>query len=262
VGEIASGFEGTDFQKGELVFTRGPHADIIDVPFEKIEQNFVRVEPALVKEATFLELGKVALHGLHRVEHRLGEWIVVLGLGIVGNLCAQLAMLKTGGKVIGAEPMADRRQIAQALDIRTRDSYSKDFVAEIRKFTGGGAEVILETSGSQEALRLALQIAALRGQVAVIAGHYGIRELDFKTDFQNKELYLIGARRLENTERSMADRWTVSECRKEFYRMVLSKQIRVNPLITHCVKPEKAPEIYEYLRQKKEGMLGVVFDWT
>lgn len=262
VGKILGGFEGTGFQEGEVVFTRGPHADIVDVPIETAKQNFIRVEPALAKQATFLELGKVALHGLHRVEHRLGDWVAVFGLGIVGNLCAQLAMLAAGRKVIGVEPIAGRRQVAQALGIRTLDPRSGDFVAEVRKVTGGGAEVVLETSGSQEALTLALQIAALRGQIAVIAGHYGTRELDFKTDFQNKELSLIGARRLEITERSMVDRWTVSECREEFYRMVLAEQVRVDPLITHCVRPEQAPEIYERLRQREDGMLGVMFDWT
>jgi len=262
VGMVVDGMEGTSFNLGDFVFTRERHADIVDVPHNIAEKQFIKVDKEFAKEATFLELGKVAMHGLHRVEVKIGDWIIVFGLGIVGNLAAQLARLATGKKVIGVEPIMKRRSIAESLGITTIDPREKEFVRKIMNLTdNNGVEICLETSGSQQALNQAMEISSLRGQISIIAGHYGIRELDLKTHFQNKELSLIGARRLELTEKSMEDRWTVTECKKEIYRMIKWKDIQVDPLITHVVKPEEAPEVYKSLLNKDESMLGVIFSW-
>lgn len=260
VGQVIGGTEGTRFNIGDFVFTRQRHVDIVDIPKDIAEKQFVLVSKELAKQATFLELGKVAMHGIHRVDIELGNWIVVFGLGIVGNLSAQLASLTASGKVIGVEPIASRRKIAEEMGIRTLNPTRDDFINMVMEITGG-ADIILETSGSPQALNQAMKIAAPRGQISVIAGHYGKRELDMKTDFQNKELSLIGARRLEITEKSMADRWTVMECKKEIFHMIEKGNIQVGPLITHCVNPDKAPEIYTKLIEKDETMLGVIFNW-
>lgn len=260
VGQVIGGTEGTRFNIGDFVFTRQRHADIVDVPKDIAEKQFVPVNKEWAKQTTFLELGKVAMHGLHRVNIVIGDWVVVFGLGIVGNLSAQLASMAAGGKVIGIEPISSRRKIAEEMGIKTLDPTRNDFVSKVKEITGG-ADIILETSGSPQALNQAMEIAAPRGQISVIAGHYGKRELDMKTDFQNKELSLIGARRLEITEKSMADRWTIMECKKELYRMIEKGDVQVDPLITHCVNPDKAPEVYKKLIEKDEAMLGVIFNW-
>jgi 2-desacetyl-2-hydroxyethyl bacteriochlorophyllide A dehydrogenase len=262
VGEIIAGEEATGFSRGDLVFTRERHADIVDVPKEKAVQTFIPVTRELAKEATFLELGKVAMHGLHRVQIVIGDWVVVFGLGIVGQLSAQLALAAAGKRVLAIEPSPFRRKMAEQAGIPTIDPGSGDYVAQIKEITNGGADIIIESSGHPRALADSLKIAGFRGQIAVVAGHYGLRELDLKTDFQDKELSLIGARRIENTQRSLVDRWPVYECKKEFYRMIVDHAVQVEPLITHCLLPFKAPEVYQRLLDKDDTMLGVIFDWT
>ena len=39
-------------------------------------------------------------------------------------------------------------------------------------------------------------------------------------------------------------------------------EIRVEPLVTHCVPIDEAPAIYETLRDRPGELLGVIFDWT
>jgi len=261
VGRIVAGAEGTGFAQGDLVFTRGHHAGVVDLPKEKARRVFIRIGEKWAKEATFLELGKVAMHGLHRVQIEVGDWVVVYGLGVVGNLTAQLARLAAAGRAIAVEPLAARREIAEKIGIRTFAPDREGLVEEILGLTRGGASAVIETSGHPAALAQAMKIAAVRGRISVVAGHYGSRELDLKTDFQNKELSLIGARRIDEVERTTADRWPVGECRQAVYEMIERGDLAIGPLITHCLPPEEAPAVFDRLMQRDQSMLGVLFDW-
>ena len=262
VGRIIDGTVPDGFNIGDIVFTRGPHQDIVDIPVKEAYYNFVKVASDHAKSATFLELGKVALHGLHRANIQLGDSIVVFGLGIVGNLVAQLASLATGGKVYALDPVAERRILAEGMGLHVSDPFSSADIDMMMLRLGAGAEVVMEASGSQEALTSSFKIAAPRGQIVLIAGHYGKRELDLKTDFQNKELSLIATRYLEKTNRSMSDRWTVAECRHEFYQLLAKGIVKVEALISHTVSPSRASEMYSRLLEREAGVTGVVFDWN
>lgn len=261
VGRIIDGAIPTGFSLGDLVFTRGPHQDIVDISAKAAQYDFVKIDPEHAKHATFLELGKVAFHGLHRANIQLGDSVVVFGLGIVGNLVAQLASLATGAKVYVLDPVAERRILAKEMGLQAFDPSSNTDIDAIKLHLGAGAEVVMEASGSQEALNSSFKLAAPRGQIILVAGHYRIRELDLKTDFQNKELSLIATRRLEKTDRSMSDRWTVAECRREFYELLKKDAVDVEALISHTVSPNRAPEMYSRLLGRESGVNGVVFDW-
>ena len=261
VGKIVDGVEGTEWNIGDFVFTRGPHVDVYDVSHEYASSNFVLIDRENAVEGTFLELGKVALHALHRACINLGDWVVVVGLGIVGNLVAQLASLATGGKVIGIDPIAERRKIIGKCGIIALNPLDSDFLRVLYGYIPDGPRILFEASGSEEALNMSFRISALRGQIILIAGHYGKRLLDIKTDFQNKELSLIAARRLEITKRSMEDWWTVLECKKEFYNLLSIGKINLKSLITNVVRPNDAPEIYLKLAEHDPAVFGVIFDW-
>ncbi len=262
VGKVIEGWEGTSFKKGDLVSCFGPHMSVMDCSRERTETLFVPIREEHIKASTFLRLGGVAMHGLHRVNIKPGHWIVVFGLGIVGNLSLQLANLYSGGRALGIDPDAKRRKIAEDLGLRTIDSRQDDLIDAFKDISDKEADIIIETSGHPEALNQAFKIAAYNGQISLVAGHYGKRELDLKTDFQNKELSLIAARRVDlMTRATNYDQWTAAEYFKEVYRLIENNDLVVEPLISHCLKPEKAPEIYEKLRHKDPDVFGVLFDW-
>ena len=262
LGRITEGWQDSGFGQGDLVFTHGVHAETIDVSLADAKKIFIPVSSKFAKQATFLQLGKVAMHGLHKVNIKIGDWIVVFGLGVVGNLSAQLAGLQSAGRVIGIDPIENRRKIAEKVGIKTLDPGNGDLAERISDITGGGANIIIETSGSPAALAQTFQIAAYGGQISLVAGHYGTRQLDMKTDFLNKELAIFGARRVDVYSRSTDyDRWTVVKCAEEIYKMIEAGVINVEPLITHCIEPENAPQIYKRLIDNDESMLGVIFAW-
>jgi len=263
VGRVEQGGETCGFKKNDIVFTHGPHADVIDVLAENARKTFIPVDSRFAKQATFLQLGKVAIHGLHRVNINIGDWIVVFGLGVVGNLTAQLAALSSANRVLAIDPVATRRQIVEKYGIKTLDSQQPDMIDQIKDITGGGANVIVETSGNEEALAKSFKIAAYGAQISLVGGHYGIRRLDMKTDFQNKELAIFGARRVDViTDSTDNDSWTVIKCAKEFYKMIENGQIDVESLITHYVKPEEVEQIYNKLINNDPEIVASIFIWS
>lgn len=263
VGELIDGYEGSPYKKGDLFFTNGAHAEVVDIPKDSASEILMPIDKEHLIEATFLPLGKVALHGLKRINIQLGDWVVVYGLGTVGNLAAQLSKVATGSKVIAVDPIKSRRDTAESLGIMTFDSKDNNYIEKVIEITKGGANAIIETSGNPFALNESFKVAAYDAKISLVAGHYGTRQVDLKTDFQNKEISLIAARRVDNlTKPSNYDRWTVSNYTKEIYEMIKKKTIQVDSLISHMVSPDEAPEKYLQLAKGDESVLGVVIDWT
>lgn len=102
-----------DLKEGDIVSCAGSgfasHAEYVVVP-----RNLVVKVPEEVsfKEAASATLGAIALNGVRQADLRIGESAVVLGLGLIGQITAQL-LLANGIKVIGIEPSKQRQEIAK-----------------------------------------------------------------------------------------------------------------------------------------------------
>jgi polar amino acid transport system substrate-binding protein len=89
------------------------HADVVQVPL-----NLVAPIPEAVPfdEAVYACLGATALQSVRRARPELGEYGLILGLGIVGNLAAQLSRL-SGARVCAWESFPGRRALAERCGI-------------------------------------------------------------------------------------------------------------------------------------------------
>ena len=98
-----------DLRAGDRVAAGGSayafHAEAVAVP-----RNLVVPVPAGVSlaEASFATVGAIALQGVRRAAPQVGETVVVIGLGLVGQLVVEL-LGASGCRVIGMDPRADRR---------------------------------------------------------------------------------------------------------------------------------------------------------
>ena len=86
------------------------------------------------EEATFASLAATSLQAVRRTEPQLGEYGIVLGLGIVGNLAAQLYQL-SGARVLCWEALRSRRTIARKCGLKNSIDFRKvNAVEESKKF--------------------------------------------------------------------------------------------------------------------------------
>ncbi len=157
----------TGLAVGDRVASNGPHAEIVSVP-----KNLVVKIPDDVRDedAAFAPLAAIALHGLRLSEARVGETVVIIGLGLVGTLAAQWASI-AGCRVIGFDLSAEAVERPISFDMRAFNSTTADAEAVVRSLTGGrGADVVLvcTSTASAEPLNTAVAVCRAGGSVVLV----------------------------------------------------------------------------------------------
>ena len=260
----------TDIAVGDRVACAGAgyasHAEIISVP-----RNLVCKIPDDVdfEEAAFTTLGAIAMQGARRAQVQFGDNVVVIGLGLLGQIACQI-LKAAGAHVIGIDVMKERVELAKELGADICFVGGQDAVDEVLKHTDGiGADsvIIYAATKSSEPVKQAMQMARKKGKVVVV-GAVGM-EID-RSPFYEKELdFLIscsyGPGRYDSLyEEKGVDypigyvRWTENRNMQEFLKMLSEKKVNVKRLIDHTFPIEEADKAYETLNSEKRP-IGVLF---
>jgi predicted dehydrogenase/threonine dehydrogenase-like Zn-dependent dehydrogenase len=169
---------------GDRVVSNGHHAEVVSIP-----QNLVARIPDNVsdEEAAFTVIGAIGLQGIRLAEPTFGETVVVIGLGLIGQLTAQL--LKANGcKVIGLDYDEAKLALATQKGIITANPGINDPVNVVNTLTSGiGADAVIITASNKgnDIIAQAANMSRKRGRI-VLVGVIGL-ELN-RADFYEKEL--------------------------------------------------------------------------
>lgn len=283
VGTVLAVGEGvTGVRPGDRVLTTGRHASHLLVtldgaaehrPAESRElsaprraSGFLQPIPPGVSDdaAAFTVLGAVAHHGIRKVPFQLGESCIVFGLGVVGQLLAQMARIAGANPVIGVDLVPSRLELGRRSGLHAALSPAQEDVpAAVLRLTGGqGVDVGFEATRSATAFRQLLRVAALNGRIVVVGSVFATAELDLFEDLQAKELTIIGAwQPRAPIEGHPYFRWTQHQNRQLFLTLLASGTIRVDHLISHRLAPEDAPGMYAEMATSQAEWLGVLIDW-
>jgi 2-desacetyl-2-hydroxyethyl bacteriochlorophyllide A dehydrogenase len=147
-----------------------------------------------IDTAPLIQVLTTCLHAQRQIDIFPGEYVVVLGLGVTGQLHVQLAKAR-GATVIGVTRSADKRALAETLGADLTIPGGDDAIAKVREATEGrGADVVVETTGVVSQLSAGISMARSGGRVlmfGIITAKEGA--LPFY-DLYFKELSLINAR--------------------------------------------------------------------
>jgi polar amino acid transport system substrate-binding protein len=264
----------TEFQVGDRVACAGvgyaSHAEVLSVP-----KNLCVHLPEGVsfESGAYGTLGAIALQGVRLAEPTLGEAVVVIGLGLVGQLTVQL--LKANGcRVFGLDLNQSRVELALELGadkaIVSNDAAAKQIEAWTR---GHGADAVLITAAtdSNQPIELAAQVSRLKGRVIVV----GMTGMDIpRAPFFSRELKLIismsygpGRYDPEYEERGHDYplpyvRWTEKRNIESFLELIAEKRLNVERLTTHRFPIAEADRAYQLISgELHEPNLGVVLKY-
>jgi polar amino acid transport system substrate-binding protein len=264
----------TEFQVGDRVACAGvgyaSHAEVLSAP-----KNLCVHLPADVgfESGAYGTLGAIALQGVRLAEPTLGERIVVIGLGLVGQLTVQL--LKANGcRVFGLD--LDESRVALALELGADKAIVSNEAAakEIETWTKGhGADAVLITAAtdSNQPIELAARVSRLKGRVIVV----GMTGMDIpRPPFFSRELKLIismsygpGRYDPEYEERGHDYplpyvRWTEKRNIESFLELIAEKKLNVERLTTHRFSIAEAERAYRLISgELQEPNLGVVLNY-
>jgi L-iditol 2-dehydrogenase len=209
--------------------------------------------------AAFTPLGQIALQGVRRPRVELGESVLVVGLGIIGQLAAQCARLSGGFPVTGAERVEARRQAALTCGIDgVIDAARPDWTSE-----AGEHPVVIESTGSPEGVACALRTVARHGRVSLLGSTRGECVIDVYRDVHGKGAVLLGAHAGAVPEHeSRPGAWTWRADADCFLRLMAAGRINLDPLITEKIKWTEAPRYYRTMIAGAGESIGGVIEWA
>ena len=246
------------------------HAEVVSVP-----QALVTSLPEAVsfEAGSFATLGAVALHALRLADVRLGETVAVIGLGLVGQLAAQLVRA-SGCHVVGMDPDQARRGFAERMGVESSAASGPDLRSLVAQTTGGrgvDSVIVAAATPSGEPMDLAGAIARDRAHVVVV-GDVGLqvpRRVYYEKELTVRVSRSYGPGRYDPAyEEQGRDypigyvRWTEGRNLATFVDLLRDGSVTVEPLITHRFPIARASEAYDLIAGRPgEPFLGVLLEY-
>lgn len=250
------------------------HAEYITAP----KNLTVRLPEAVpFDEAAYTTLGSIAMQGVRQARVELGASVVVLGLGLLGQITVQL--LKAAGcRVVGMDVNETLFAVAQRfgaeLVLPSRSDAVRDTIRRVEGFTRGmGADAVIITAAtdSNEPAELALELVRKRGRVVVV-GAVGMNLP--RSPFYEKEVEFTiscsyGPGRYDPVyEEQGVDypagyvRWTENRNMASFLDLIAAGRVDVRSMTTHRFPIHKATQGYALVTGKrKEPYSGILLEY-
>ena len=229
-------------------------------------------ENVAFEHACFATLGSIALNSVRIASLSLGERVAVMGLGLVGQLVAQLARLQ-GASVIAIDLRQQRVDLARQLGADhglVASATIQEQIDSLSDKCGVDCVIIAASAKSSVPCQQAVAICRDRGRIVDV----GAVELNFPWyEMYLKELQFFMARAYgpgsydpayEKQSRDYPPayvRWTENRNMQEFLRLVALERVHLEPLITHKFELEDASRAYQTILDPGSNSLAVVLSY-
>ncbi len=267
VAEVGDAVDG--IRAGQLVATGGAgkanHAE-----FQAVPHLLCAVVPDGVppQDAAFATLASIPLHALRLAGVGPGAKVVVLGLGLLGQLAARLAMA-SGCDVAGIDPSEAARKTATDAGVLALDESGDATTSQILHWSRGrGADTVLVCAAGRSVEPMSRAPALCRDRATVVmVGDVGMPPR--RTPYYEREISLLFARsygpgRYEPSYEAWGVdypagqvRWTEGRNQEAVLDLLASGRLTVSDLVTHTFDIARAGEAYRLLDERTEPCLAI-----
>jgi 2-desacetyl-2-hydroxyethyl bacteriochlorophyllide A dehydrogenase len=259
-GEIVElGAEIADLRVGQRVFGTWGHRTSHVVTAEYVRGRILppEVDPAL---GIFSQIGAIALNGILDAQSNLGETVAIFGLGVVGQLTAQLARC-SGARVIAVDLLESRRELAQRLgaDIVLDGRGASETIKELT--SGRGADTCIEASGSTVALHEAVRACAYSARVVALGFFQGeARGLYLGEEFHHNRIDIVCSQ-ISGVAPALKYRWDTQRLVTTFMGLVASGRLDLLPLISHRAPFVEGAALFDTVDRQPEVVMQAVMSF-
>src|SRR5579875_2772288 len=263
VGQVvATGNKVEGIREGERFALRAPHKEYVTVPARDLYPvpNGVSDE-----EAPWLGLATIVQNGVRRAEHKLGDTVVVIGLGLLGQLVVQYLRLLGAREIIAIDLAEQRLALARQHGATTTLALAAQEARQhvLTLTEGAGADVVYDVTGVASVFSIALTMLRRFGRLLLL-GDTGTPSTQHLTgDVIRKGLSIVAAHDsnppLVSTDHAY---WSKQRMVELFFTYLLRGDMRISDLVTHRYSPLDAAKAYQMLREERMTAMGVLFDWT
>lgn len=264
VGEVVEvGREVTSLKVGDIVYGTWGHRTEHILQEEYASQ---RIKPEALDPilAIYSHLGPIALNGILDANIHVGETVAVFGLGVVGQVVAQLAKL-SGARVIGVDLIPKRLALAKDLSAIEYgfDPREGSAAEEIKAITNGrGADVSIEASGSAKALNEAVRATAYSARVVALGFFQGESQgLFLGEEFHHNRIHLVCSQ-ISNVDPALSYRWDRIRLIHTIMDLQMQGSLDLHPVITHVIPFKQAAQAFQILDETPDKALQIVLDFS
>jgi predicted dehydrogenase/threonine dehydrogenase-like Zn-dependent dehydrogenase len=263
----------TGIRAGQLVATGGAgkanHAELQAVPGLLCAPVPASVS---VQDAAFTTITSIALHGLRLAEAGPGSKVVVIGLGLIGQLTARLAMA-AGCDVAGIDPASYPREVAERSGVLALDERGEQTTEQVMAWSRGrGADAVLVCAAGPSPAAVMRVPELCRDRAAVvIVGDVGLQLR--RTPFYERELSLRFARSYgpgrydPSYEAWGVDypagliRWSEGRNFEAVLDLLAAGRLTVADLVTHAFDIGDAEKAYRLIEDRSQPYLAIRLDY-
>lgn len=263
--EAGEGME--DYHPGDVVFHYGMHARY-QVTSPNPWNLLVKVPEGMeIRNIPMVRMATIAFTSIRVSDIELGDIVVVSGLGLVGNMAAQLAKL-SGATVMGIDPAPHRRELAKKVGID--EAVSPDEAeATLKRLSGGlGANTVIEATGIPACGESCLKMVGYHGEIIFLGTPRGNYQTNLAEVLRYSHLDDLGCVTFKG-----AHEWRIPTTKERYnkhsierntyvcFDLIRKGKLHTDELVSHVVAPEEAVEVYLKVNQDRNAYLGVIIDW-
>ena len=222
----------------------GAMAEFVSVP----ENNLVKVPDAVTYEAAALtDPAANAVHGLWKGDLKEGDNVIILGLGAIGLFAVQYAKYLGADKIIAVDIFDKKLGVAKEIGAtHIVNNKVEDATKKINSITNNRkADFVIETAGSKITQKQSLHLTAPDGNIVFL----GISHDKLVIDEQGVENLLRGEINIVGSWNSFSDPFPGKEWR-ESIKLFKTGDFKYKEIISHQLKLEKVPEMFEKLKNE------------
>jgi predicted dehydrogenase len=264
----------TNYKIGDLVAAAGAklanHAEYVSVPVNLV----MKVDEGLnLKLASTVTLGGIAMQGVRRADIKLGEFVAVIGTGILGLITIQL-LKASGARVVAIDFDKKRLELAEKYGAELTLTPDSGYEEKVIQWSGGyGVDVSVFTAATQSNSPLASTFKITRKKGSVVLVGVAGKEID-RNDIYQKEIDFkistsYGPGRYDGSyEEKGLDypyayvRWTENRNMQSYLDLLLQGVVSIDEMITSTYPIEESTEAFASLNQESEKPLMVLLKYT
>ncbi len=251
----------TDFRIGDRVHGGLRHRPTQVVPADKL---YPLIEGLTPETALFTDPAIFALSSVHDAQIKVGDWVAVFGLGVIGLLIVQIARLNGAERVFAVDPMAKRRALALELGVdEALDPLASDVGLEIKSLTDKrGVDVAIEISGAYAALQQAIRCVHVAGLVVAASYFHGDpRALNLGAEWHHNRPTLRSSMIDWGCPHRCYPMWDLKRIETTVIRLLAGGKLRTEPLISHRFPYAEAPAAYQLIDEHPEETVKIALTY-
>ncbi|HEX6043423.1 MAG TPA: alcohol dehydrogenase catalytic domain-containing protein [Pyrinomonadaceae bacterium] len=226
----------------------GAQAEYLRVP--NAQANLAKIPDELADEEVVLlsDIASTGFSGAESARIKIGDSVVVFAQGPIGLCATAGAKVMGAGMIIGVDGDDERLAMSKQMGATvTLDYRAVDVVAEIKRLTGGGADVAIEALGTQQTFESALRSLRPAGTLSSLGVYSGKLAIPYEAFGAGIGDYRIVTTLCPGGKERM----------RRLMEMVRRRRVDLTPLLTHSFSLDNIVEAYDLFGERLDGVMKV-----